>query len=69
MRADQLQKPAWQWCTHCLIGKGCGIHAMRPFVCRGFYCEWMISKGLGPEWKPDRSRFLLARSSDGLQES
>lgn len=62
---EDLGKPAGKWCSHCAPGKGCGIHATRPTVCRGFYCEWMISKGLGAEWKPERSRFVLAKTNDG----
>ena len=62
---SELAKPAGQWCTHCRPGKGCGIHATRPFVCRGFYCEWMISKGLGPEWRPEQAKFALFKSNGG----
>jgi hypothetical protein len=62
---SELAKPAGQWCTHCRPGKGCGIYATRPFVCRGFYCEWMISKGLGPEWRPEQAKFALFKSNDG----
>jgi hypothetical protein len=60
-----FDKPAGKWCTHCRPGNGCGIHATRPFVCRGAYCEWMICKGLGPEWKPERSKFVLFKKNDG----
>jgi hypothetical protein len=60
-----FDKPAGKWCQHCRPGNGCGIHALRPFVCRGTYCEWMISKGLGPEWKPERSKFVLFKTNDG----
>ena len=62
---SELAKPAGEWCTHCRPGKGCGIHATRPFVCRGFYCEWMISKGLGPEWRPEQAKFALFKSNGG----
>jgi hypothetical protein len=62
---SELAKPAGQWCTHCRPGKGCGIHATRPFVCRGFYCEWMISKGLGPEWRPEQAKFALFKTNGG----
>ncbi len=58
-------KPAGTWCQHCRPGNGCGIHAIRPFVCRGAYCEWMICKGLGPEWKPEKSKFVLFKTHDG----
>jgi hypothetical protein len=60
-----LDKPAGKWCTHCRPGNGCDIHALRPFDCRVFYCEWMICKGLGPEWKPERSKFVLFKTNDG----
>jgi hypothetical protein len=65
LRIAEFAKPAGQWCTHCRPGKGCGIHATRPFVCRGFYCEWMISKGLGPEWRPEQAKFALFKTSGG----
>jgi hypothetical protein len=52
-------KAAGQWCSHAKPGKGCGIHASRPFVCRGAYCHWMMTPGLGPEWKPDVAKFAI----------
>lgn len=61
----ELAKPAGVWCTHCRPGRGCGIHMLRPMVCRGAYCEWMMSKGLGPEWKPDRSKIVLFKTEGG----
>jgi hypothetical protein len=54
-----LAKPAGKWCSHCTPGKGCGIHEMRPEHCRAFNCLWMTEGWLGPEWKPERSRFVL----------
>ena len=48
-----LAKPAGKWCQHCQPGKGCRIHETRPEVCRKFFCGWMVSPGLGPEWKPE----------------
>jgi hypothetical protein len=60
-------KPAGQWCSHARPGKGCTIHATRPFVCRAFYCHWMLTPGLGPEWKPDVAKFLVAVRNDGTR--
>lgn len=54
-----------EWCTFCLPGKGCGIYPTRPVTCRGHYCEWMISQGLGPEWKPEKAKFVLFKSHGG----
>jgi len=54
-----LEKPAGQWCRHCQPGKGCGIHETRPDHCRAFHCLWMLAPFMGPEWKPDRARFVL----------
>jgi hypothetical protein len=65
MKIAELAKPAGEWCAHCRPGKGCGIYATRPFNCRGFHCEWMTSKGLGPEWKPEKAKFVLFKSNDG----
>jgi hypothetical protein len=61
----ELAKPAGQWCGHCRPGRGCGIHASRPVVCRSFYCEWIVARGLGPEWKPDKAKFLLFKTNQG----
>jgi hypothetical protein len=61
----ELSKPAGQWCRHCQPGRGCGIHAQRPYVCRGAYCEWMVSQGLGSEWKPERAKFALFVTNSG----
>ena len=60
-----LEKPAGQWCSYAKPGKGCGIHRTRPFVCQSFFCEWMIAKGLGEEWKPERAKFAIVVRNDG----
>ena len=54
-----LEKPAGQWCKHCLPGRGCGIHETRPQHCRAFHCMWMTAPWLADEWKPERAKFVL----------
>jgi hypothetical protein len=54
-----LEKPAGQWCRHCSPGRGCAIHDTRPQHCRSFHCMWMTASWLGPEWKPDKAKFVL----------
>ncbi len=54
-----LNKPMGRWCQHCTPGKGCGIHETRPQHCRSFNCAWITEGWLGPEWKPERSKFVL----------
>lgn len=56
----ELGKPAGKWCRHIVQGKGCGIHETRPQVCRAFFCQWIYSADLGPEWKPEVSRFVMS---------
>jgi hypothetical protein len=56
---EELQKPTGQWCRHAVIGKGCGIYADRPSVCRSFHCQWIVDARLGPEWKPDKAKLIL----------
>lgn len=56
----ELSKPAGQWCAHCVRGSGCGIHPDRPASCREFFCSWLVDPNLGPEWKPEVSRFVLS---------
>jgi hypothetical protein len=61
----EMNKPAGGWCSHCIPGRGCSIYDARPYVCRGAYCEWITCKGLGPEWKPDKAKFLLFKREGG----
>ena len=62
---DEIAKPIGVWCPHCVGQKGCAIYASRPPSCRTFYCQWMLAKGLGPEWKPERAKFALIKSAGG----
>jgi hypothetical protein len=56
----ELTKPSGRWCQHIAQGKGCGIHETRPKVCRSFWCQWIENPDLGPEWKPEISKFVLS---------
>jgi uncharacterized cysteine cluster protein YcgN (CxxCxxCC family) len=57
---DELHKPAGSWCPHCDPGNGrCTIYADRPAECRSFYCSWLISPNLGPEWRPTKCKMVL----------
>lgn len=60
-----FDKPPGVWCQHCARGKGCGIYETRPADCRTFFCEWMLEKGLGAEWKPERAKFALVMGEGG----
>ena len=55
-------KPAGQWCHHCRPGHGCAIWQQLPEKCASYYCIWRIDAALGPEWKPDRARFILTHA-------
>jgi hypothetical protein len=57
---QELSKPAGRWCIHAGRGSGCTNHADRPHVCRQFFCSWLVDPNLGPEWKPEVSRFVLS---------
>ncbi len=63
---DSLGKAPGTWCAHCQRNKGCAIYETRPDECRDFYCHWMVEKGLGPDWKPERARFALVTSQSGI---
>jgi hypothetical protein len=58
----EIDKPGGVWCPHCVSGKRCAIYQSRFFSCRVFYCQWMLEQGLGPEWKPDRAKFVLVNT-------
>jgi Fe-S-cluster containining protein len=56
----ELNKRAGQMCVHAERGCGCKIYDNRPDVCRSFYCMWRVDATLGPEWKPETARFIVA---------
>lgn len=58
-------KPAGKWCQVCTPGKGCGQYQLRPKECRDFNCLWLTEDWLGPEWKPEVSKFVMAYEYDG----
>ena len=62
---EEVNKPNGIWCPHCVAGKRCTIYQRRPPSCRSFYCQWMLEKGLGPEWKPERAKFALVKTEGG----
>jgi hypothetical protein len=62
---EDFAKPPGVWCRHCVRGKGCGIYETRPTDCRTFFCEWMLTPSLGPEWKPERAKFALVIGDGG----
>jgi hypothetical protein len=64
-RIDEVESPPGKWCRHCAPGRGCTIHETRPPVCRGFFCLWFYQPGLGPEWKPEKSKIVLNLELNG----
>ena len=60
----ELEKPPGRWCRHAVIGKGCGIYDDRPPVCQRFHCQWILDARLGPEWKPEKAKFILYRDRE-----
>ena len=55
-----VDSPAGVWCRHCKPGRGCGIWETRPpGQCRSFDCLWLTQGWLGPEWKPERAKFVI----------
>jgi hypothetical protein len=58
---DHFDKPADEWCRHCVAGQGCSIYEDRPDVCREFLCLWMTDEALGHEWEPSQSHMMIYR--------
>jgi uncharacterized protein len=63
---DHFDKPADEWCRHCIAGYGCTIYADRPSVCRDFLCLWRTEGDLGPEWEPSRSHVMIYRQGSQI---
>ncbi|MFA5966579.1 MAG: YkgJ family cysteine cluster protein [Sphingomonas sp.] len=54
-----FKKPAETPCTH-LAAQGCGVHAVRPAICRSWFCGWRRVADLPDEARPDRSGLLVS---------
>ena len=61
----EFEKPPGVWCRHAVAGKGCGIYDHRPASCAAFYCLWMQDPSFGPEWKPDKAKFVVYIQANG----
>ncbi len=58
-RIPETGSPPGHWCRHVVQGRGCGIHPTRPEACRTFFCHYLRNGNLGPDWKPERAKFVL----------
>ena len=65
-------KLAGVMCQHCRSPDGCGIHDVRPQVCRAYFCGWHHLPSLGEEWRPEKSEILIlfrkGPAPDGLMD-
>jgi hypothetical protein len=57
--APEFRKPAETPCTH-LGASGCRIHAVRPRICRTWFCAWRRVARLPDDARPDRSGLLVS---------
>jgi hypothetical protein len=67
MAIEELQKPAGSWCRHCRPGQGCVVYENRPAECRSFSCLRLVNDLLDRRWQPNKSRFVLTTSEDGIE--
>ena len=56
-----FKKPAGTPCTHLASG-GCGIYAVRPHICRTWFCGWRRVATMPDQARPDRSGLLVSLS-------
>jgi len=54
-----FSKPAGTPCRH-LTSEGCGIHAVRPHICRTWFCAWRRVAAMPDNARPDRSGLLVS---------
>ena len=67
MAIEALAKPVNSWCPDCRPGRGCMIYAHRPAECESFSCLWLVNDLLDERWKPNKSKFVLTTSEDGIE--
>ena len=62
-------KPKGVWCSHCNIGKGCGIYTARPQSCKDFECSYLAAfdtpKPPPLELRPDKSHVMMIPDASG----
>ncbi len=57
--SPDFAKPAGVDCVH--LGRGgCTIHAVRPAICRTWFCVWRRVAALSDAMRPDRSGLLVS---------
>lgn len=54
-----FKKPAGTPCAH-LTPRGCAIHAVRPPICRTWFCAWRRVAEMPDAARPDRSGLLAS---------
>lgn len=59
VNTPEFAKPAGIPCIH-LGERGCGIHAVRPRICRTWFCAWRRVASLPDAARPDRSGLLVS---------
>lgn len=59
VNSPDFSKPAGISCRHLTTG-GCGIHAVRPHICRTWFCGWRRRADLPDAARPDRSGLLIS---------
>lgn len=59
VNSPEFAKPAGVPCGH-LTATGCGIHAVRPPICRTWFCVWRRVAALPDAVRPDRSGLLIS---------
>lgn len=59
VNSPDFAKPAGVPCRH-LTTQGCGIHPVRPTICRTWFCAWRRVAELPDAARPDRSGLLVS---------
>lgn len=57
--SPDFKKPAETPCVH-LGARGCAIHAVRPHICRTWFCAWRRVAKMPEGARPDRSGLLVS---------
>jgi uncharacterized protein len=64
LEIEELNKPAGPLCGNCRLRGGCSIYDNRPQVCRDFECEWLASRDLPRQFRPDLIGTILMEDAD-----
>ncbi len=63
LEIKEINKPANQLCTDCILNKGCGIYKDKPQSCTDFQCAYYQMDRVSKDLRPDNCKVIFEKVS------